>query len=225
MSTAAAGTRNKNFITAAALKRIAAVTMLIDHIGAFLIGTRNIFPGTQSGALFCFYTACRVIGRISFPIFAFLLAEGFYHTRNPKKYLLRVWIFALISEIPYNLCMSGTWTDPLHQNILFSFGLSLFLLQGLDILEKRKDGIYRFISVKILYEILLTAAAAFFSEALHFDYGWETPVLVSFFFLFRYRIPFFTCLEKGKGNKMFYYWLYPGHLFLLWLIGHFFLRG
>jgi hypothetical protein len=74
------------------LKIIAIIAMFIDHTGAILI------PRYHAA-----YWPCRFIGRLAFPIFAFLLVEGFHHTRNVKKYLLRLGIFALISEIPYDI--------------------------------------------------------------------------------------------------------------------------
>ena len=75
------------------LKVIACVTMLLDHIGAMLVGNSM----TESGL------PLRIIGRISFPIFCFLLAEGAYYTKNPQKYALRLLIGMLLSEIPYDL--------------------------------------------------------------------------------------------------------------------------
>jgi len=84
--------KNKFKLTSTDLKIIAIITMLIDHIGAVLLDTSTIE-----------YFACRIIGRLSFPIFCFLIIEGFTHTKNNKKYLLRLFIFAIISEIPFDL--------------------------------------------------------------------------------------------------------------------------
>ena len=96
--------------------------MLCDH----LWGT--IVPGND-------WLTC--IGRISFPIFAFLIVEGYFHTRNLKKYLLRLLCFALISEIPFNLVMGGRIFYPLHQNVLWSFLISIGLIHWN---EKVKSG-------------------------------------------------------------------------------------
>ena len=96
--------------------------MLCDH----LWGT--IVPGND-------WLTC--IGRISFPIFAFLIVEGYFHTRNLKKYLLRLLCFALISEIPFNLAMGGRIFYPLHQNVLWSFLISIGLIHWN---EKVKSG-------------------------------------------------------------------------------------
>ena len=87
------------------LKIIALLSMLVDHIGCVL------FPKV---------TAFRIIGRLAFPIFAFLIAEGMVHTSNWKKYFLRLFIFAIISEIPFDFITSGKMIDWSHQNVLFT---------------------------------------------------------------------------------------------------------
>ena len=80
------------------LKLIACITMLIDHIGAVF------FPSL---------ILLRIIGRLSFPIYCFLLAEGAAHTKHAPRYALRLLLCALISELPYDLAFSGKLTlDP-----------------------------------------------------------------------------------------------------------------
>ena len=79
------------------LKILACMTMLIDHIGAIF------FP---------YIAWMRIVGRISFPLYAFLLAEGVHHTRNLKKYGLRLLLILVLTELPYDLLFRGafTWT-------------------------------------------------------------------------------------------------------------------
>lgn len=97
------------------LKCIACVTMLVDHIGAVFV------PGY----------ALRLLGRVSFPIFCFLLVEGARHTRDPKRYALRLGIGALLSEIPYDLLFRGG-IDWHHQNVMVTLliGLGVILWAG-----------------------------------------------------------------------------------------------
>ena len=99
--------------TSASLHIIAMILMLCDH----LWGT--IVPGND-------WLTC--IGRISFPMFAFMIVEGYFHTSNLKKYVNRLLIFALISEIPFNLAMGSSIFYPIHQNVLWSFLISIGLI-------------------------------------------------------------------------------------------------
>ena len=86
-------------LTGAILKKIAVVSMIIDHTAAVLV------PYDQMHQLFIML---RILGRLAFPLYCFLLVEGFCHTRNVKRYLLSLLTFALISEVPFDLALSKT---------------------------------------------------------------------------------------------------------------------
>ena len=77
------------------------------------------------------------VGRLAFPIFAFLVTEGYRHTANFKDYLRRMFLFALVSEIPFNLMTGGALVNPFHQNVMFTFCLALLLLRLLDMAWER----------------------------------------------------------------------------------------
>ena len=115
---------SKNFeLTAAVLHIIAMTLMLMDHLWATLLPTRE-------------WLTCA--GRVAFPIFAFMAVEGYFHTRSFKKYILRMLLFAVLSEIPFDLMYGGTWFYPVHQNVLWTFLLSLL---GVWLMEQvRKKG-------------------------------------------------------------------------------------
>lgn len=100
-------------ISSFALHILAMSLMLCDHLWA------TVVPGNDW---------LTDIGRIAFPIFAFMTVEGFFHTKNFKKYMLRLLAFALVSEIPFNLVMGGRIFYPLHQNVLWTFLLGLALV-------------------------------------------------------------------------------------------------
>ena len=109
--------------TSASLHIMAMAFMLCDH----LWGT--IVPGND-------WLTC--IGRITFPIFAFLIVEGYFHTSSLKKYMGRLLVFALVSEIPFNLAMGSRVFYPVHQNVLWSFLISLLLIHWNE--RARKSG-------------------------------------------------------------------------------------
>ena len=107
-------TNTKKFETTSfSLHLMAMLFMLCDH----LWGT--IVPGND-------WLTC--IGRVCFPIYAFLLVEGYFHTSNLKKYVKRILLFAVISEIPFNLAMASSVVYPFHQNVLWSFLIALGLI-------------------------------------------------------------------------------------------------
>ncbi len=99
--------------TSMSLHILAMALMLCDH----LWGT--IVPGND-------WLTC--IGRISFPIFAFMIVEGYFRTGNLKKYIGRLLLFAVLSEIPFNLVAGSSLIYPIHQNVLWSFLISIGLI-------------------------------------------------------------------------------------------------
>ena len=99
--------------TSTSLHIMAMIFMLCDH----LWGT--IVPGND-------WLTC--IGRIAYPIFAFMIVEGYFHTSSLKNYIKRLLFFAVITEIPFNLAMGSTFFYPIHQNVLWSFLISLGLI-------------------------------------------------------------------------------------------------
>ena len=113
---------NRRILSGSVLKLIAVITMLIDHTGyvfyAFPAFREPLF--TALGETVTIYFILRKIGRLAFPIYCFLIGEGLIHTRNPIKYLLRLLIFAILSEIPFNLMVSGQLLCPEHQNVFFT---------------------------------------------------------------------------------------------------------
>ena len=109
----------KKGISSATLHILAMIFMLLDHMWATVLS----------------YNWMTCVGRIAFPIFAFMIVEGLYHTKNLKKYVLRLLAFALISEIPFNLMYGQQLFYPMHQNVLWTF---LLALGGMWLMEKAK---------------------------------------------------------------------------------------
>ncbi|MBR0443526.1 MAG: conjugal transfer protein TraX [Clostridia bacterium] len=109
--------------TSASLHIMAMLFMLCDH----LWGT--VIPGNDW---------LTVIGRLTFPIYAFMIVEGYFHTKNLKKYVLRLLIFALFSEIPFNLVMGSRVFYPIHQNVLFTFLIAIALVHWNEKVKERK---------------------------------------------------------------------------------------
>lgn len=221
------------------LKLIAMILMLTDHIGALLI------PMDSEA-----YIICRSIGRLAFPIFCFLLVEGFYHTRDVKKYMKRLAVFALISEIPFDLAFSGRTGKLaflLQQNVFFTLLIGLAVLYGMNLIEKKYEKRSIIIGLLQGLSVLIGCTAAIF---LNTDYSFMGVLLIVAFYIFRgnkvlltlalFFVTNFTGLpleglaslsvlfilnyngKKGpQGNKYFYYIFYPAHILVLYFINLF----
>lgn len=206
------------------LKWIAAVTMFIDHTAAIFEPSNPI------------YSIMRGIGRITFPIFAFVLVEGFIHTRNRQRYMLRMFIFAVITEFCFDLAFFGKIIDFSYQNVLFTFLISLF---ALDLYERSSNKIIGFLFI-LLGMVLATVIITdyyFFGVLMVFSFYFFRnriiPLSISLFVinglmavvgviqLFAiFSIPFIAMYngEKGRTNKYLFYVFYPGHLLVLYLL-------
>lgn len=227
-------------LTATYLKYIAVLTMLFDHIAAVILEGCISGESEMSGFSFCdiAYWILRVIGRTAFPIFCFFLVEGFFHTRSVKRYMGRLFLFALLSEIPYDLAFHKTVLAPKYQNVFFTllFGLcALCLLEAIqkkEIWSLQKKKVLRFFVTLFFFllgfllgvdyygfGILLIIVFYFWHDnrrrACIMGYlclCYEVFSFPAFFLLYRYQG------ERGKGNKYFFYLFYPVHLVFLVLI-------
>lgn len=205
--------------------------MLLDHVGAVF------FP----------WVGLRLIGRLAFPIYCFLLTEGALHTRDPRRYLLRLGVGALLSELPFDLLFYGRFTWA-HQSVMVTLLLSFAMLW---LLKKQRTP---------LFQLLLFLGFGVAAEILRCDYGFWGVGMVFLFHITR-EIPHATLLRTlflalmglfmggltvltipvqtfaaaamlpiglysgkkalpGKGPQLLFYLFYPAHLALLLLIAH-----
>ena len=189
-------TKTKGCLNSLTLKLLAMALMLCDHLWA------TVLPG---------WMWLTDIGRIAFPIFAFQVAEGFQRTHDRKKYLLRMLVFALISEIPFNYLYYSSPVFPFHQNVMFTFFIALLLMLGLEKVRSKGTGLY------ILAAVLSLPVGYFLGTVGMVDY-YGTGVLTIFIFYF-FRGRKWWCLA---GQLLALYWvnvqllgglLYPVHIF------------
>lgn len=243
-------THNKG-ITGSTLKLIAIASMLIDHIGAVILErmlmqngmlaaidaeTLDSFLETNAG-LYDTYVVLRLIGRIAFPIFCFLLVQGFLHTHDLKKYLSRLFLFALISELPFDLAFSGKLFDWGYQNVFFTLSFGILTIAGIHKVEEKKEWnrIWRAASCLLIVALCLGAVTL-----LKTDYDMLGVSAIVVIYLFRQNktmsvgigcavlmeIPAFVSLiliylyngQRGRSLKWFFYLFYPVHILVLYLV-------
>ena len=166
--------KEKCLLTQEDLKLIACISMLIDHIGALF------YPGMDE---------FRIIGRMAFPIYCFLLVEGAHYTRDPKKYALRLLIGALLSEIPFDLAFCGRIGAS-----GCSVMVTLLLGYGAILLMKQVPGLWKGIAIVPFF---------FGAELLQTDYAGNGIAIIAFLAIVRER-------ELGE------LWRFLGLMILLW---------
>ena len=146
-----------------ALKLVAIVSMLIDHIGYEFFPVQSVW---------------RAIGRLAFPIFAFLIVEGYYHTHSKIEYLIRLGAFGIISEVPYDLLFRSSYIDLSTQNVYFTLFLGLL---SICIFEWFKDGGKYYWIIGLLFSVGLIIIA----ELCRTDYGAYGVIMVMLFYILR----------------------------------------
>lgn len=228
-------------LSGSTLKLIAIVTMFIDHLGVVAFET-------QISNYMVPYYIMRLIGRLAFPIFCFLLVEGFFHTRDVKKYALRLLVFAFISEIPFDLAFNRQLFYWRHQNVFFTLFIGLLVIALLDHTKHVFHGFLQFV-----VEIIVLVAGILLGQFLYTDYGAVGVLAIVFLYMFRqYKsnalamgisviwlsamniiespalidillVKFYNG-KRGLNLKYVFYAFYPAHLLLLYLFFHFILK-
>lgn len=138
--------KNKGTLTGAVLKNIACFTMFTDHVFAILVyNYLALHPvdGAWDPQLAKVYHMGRHVGRVSFVLFAFLLVEGVIHTKSRARYLLRLLLFALLSEIPFDLAFSGKTVDWSSQNVYWTLFLGALTLMLWEYLGRYHGFLFR----------------------------------------------------------------------------------
>lgn len=239
--------RKSKGISGFTLKIIAIISMLIDHSAVVFLEPLIFLKGNTDHSLYIQYSILRGIGRIAFPIFCFLLVEGFIHTKNVKKYALRLLIFALISEIPFDLALLQGMLDFNHQNVFFTLFFGLLCIWGMESLDKKygneqalkrdwgKLFIFALCSgavyfLKTDYDIFGIVAIVFFYLMRDSKFGTMFANIIGFTFeahgfsyLVYAAVPLIYAYngERGRNMKYFFYAFYPVHLLSLYLLAHF----
>ena len=214
------------------LKLIACLSMFMDHLGAVC------FSGMMG---------FRIIGRLAFPIYCFLLVEGAVHTHDMKKYILRMGIFALISEVPFDLAFYHRVVYTGHQNVFFTLGLGLLAIWFLEHPIEQLD------IPDVLYKLLVIIAAGLIAEFFNTDYGFTGIAVICIFYYLRGQpqlkypiaaillaamggVEFYAVLalipillyngQRGRQTKVMqygFYIFYPAHLLLIAALYHLFI--
>lgn len=224
-------------ITGFHLKMIAVITMLIDHIAAAVLWRYMVYGGLEGSEYQMvdqIYTAMRLIGRMAFPLYCFLLVEGFVHTSNISLYLKRMAVFAVLSEFPFDLAFGSSVDTYMRQNNVFwTLLLGLLAMYGAN----------RWYRGRFVFFVV----AAGLAELCHTDYGAGGVLAIMALYLLKdhkctaylYSVLLLSLLcgmdeivallmilpiylyggQKGPSVKYVFYVFYPVHLLILGCIG------
>lgn len=229
-------------LTGNQLKIIALLSMIIDHIGFCVFYRCLIYWNVKTpinvgkSELFMVYNLCNKIGRIAFPLYCFLLVEGFKHTRNIRKYALRLLTMAIISEPWFDLAFGGQLIVPSHQNVLFSLFVGLITIYLMSLCDRQ----FRLIQIKenkdnknvsnkgigihyykkyffVVLEFLIPCAFAILANIIHLDYRHWGILLIALL----YVVDFYCknmLLAIGCGSLLFAFYIWRSNTFNTGLI-------
>ena len=185
-------------ISASVLKNIAYITMIIDHIGYGIIGRYYDSLGYNIMDV-PVYILARTIGRIAFPIFIFMLVEGYYRTKNKLNYFIRLFILAVISEIPYNLVADFRIIELSDKNVMFDLSISFLVLWGVDYSCNRfKEKIW----LRNLLNVVIVLSGMTLEAVLGTDYAVTSVGMTLVFYFF--------CYDSKKLWTAFCAWIVIG---------------
>lgn len=221
------------------LKVIAMVSMTIDHCAIFLLRHDPDFTialFTVGSKQISWYFLMRCIGRLAFPLFAFLLVEGFLHTSNRMKYGRNLLLFALLSEIPFDLARRGSLFAA-GQNVFFTLFLGFLALYAVDRWESGKDSAVR---LAVILFSLIGIGILF-----HTDYGSTGVSFILLLYVLRHHRVFQAAIGwcflpmrwiaglafipinlyngrrgfiQGAIGKYLFYVFYPLHLLVIYFL-------
>lgn len=235
--------------------------MFIDHVGAaflgrIIVGFDTLSHAAESHAVFkalpwmlewdkliSVYYTTRYIGRIAFPIYCFLLVEGFKRTRDVGRYALRLGIFAIVSEIPFDLCFNASIIEFTYQNVFFTLFIGLITMIAVDRAggHKWSENIMADRICRYFFAAAFTVAGIAAAELLSTDYAGTGVMCVMVLYFFRNRrvaqavagavafsweitapLAFLPILayngKRGLKLKYFFYAFYPVHLLLIYIV-------
>ena len=213
------------------IKMIACGSMLLDHLAKIVlihIPQADIpvgpFPISICGIL-------SAVGRMAFPLFAFLLAEGFRHTGNRTRYMVTVFLFGLLSEIPYDIAFYGTpltWTG---QNVMFTFSLGLAAMHLISICSRQWLRYVVWVPLALLAQVARLDYGFIGVAFAVFCYLERSGMLATVFAVSSGTVSPWSILAAplmvgynghrgrlSKGMKYIFYVFYPVHLAVLYLI-------
>lgn len=218
------------------IKLLAIILMTVDHVGAYLLQdqpacTQPVF--TFLGLDITVLSLMRGVGRMAFPLFAWLLVEGFIHTRNRFRYGLYLFLFALLSEIPFDLARTGQ-TDLTYQNVFFTLWLSymaLCVMQGW-VADRFNKGIALLV-IWVAVGVLRSDygfSGFFFTMVMYYMHHCKVPkilvgsyILPNSLLILPAGIPMYLYngqrgFIKGTAFKLFFYLYYPLHLLVIHIL-------
>ena len=170
--------RKRFGISGAELKTFAAICMLIDHTAAILVGrlryaTFVVTDPQTAQFIDRLYYYMRRVGRLAFPIFCFLLIEGYFHTRDVRKYAGRLFAFAIISEFPFDYALHHNQPLMTKQNVYWTLLIGLLVIWAID---------YYFMGM-LSVQLVIMITALFLARFLKTDYSYHGVFLIEMLYI------------------------------------------
>jgi hypothetical protein len=234
-------------LSGSTIKILACVSMFVDHCFHILMHKYREYILTLDYDSIMridkIYKAGRAFGRLAFPIYCFLLVEGFFHTRNLKKYMLRLAALAVLSEHAFNLLASSKHLDLTHQSVYLTLLISLITICGMNKVVMRNDYPY---AVKAVLTGLILAAGCAAAWGLKTDYKYYGVLAVAIMYMLHFNrvltciggaaafyfepwaIPAFIPIllyngKRGLKAKYVFYFFYPVHIYFIYYVVYYLL--